>query len=132
MSIKRTVCKLTDVVSYQAFDNSRFIGMIAHDGNIITVMRVDPQYRNKGYGRLLINYLCAQLSTKHYCIQVKSTETAAGFYEKYGFMRPTYFQRKYYDLDDTITHFKVLNSDNLAIFSIFPWFPSRHRRGFVF
>ena len=96
-----------DVKSFAFLKNDKVIGAFSisvyKDKNFIEAIAVDKEYRNKGYGKALIEKAIEKLEKPIYVIS-----KANAFYEKYGFI--------YDDADLIDNECKKCNEYNITCF----------------
>lgn len=102
----------TNCVNHQIFTlyhNNICMGTIDYEvgSNWIGYLHINENHRNKGYGKFMINHVSNILKNEgHTYMQVNSTPSARGFYEKYGFKKcGGMFNRWYHGLDNSSEYY---------------------------
>ncbi len=92
-------------------DNGKIIGYVMADEerNLIVSIAVHPEYRRKGYGKMLMEHVLKFMRGKVILQVRKSNEAAINFYKKLGFRRVGEIRKYYIDGEDAILMSKMID-----------------------
>lgn len=85
-------------------ENRKIIGYVIADEerNLIVSIAIHPDYRRKGYGKMLMKHVLRFMKGEVVLQVRKSNEIAINFYKKLGFEEKTELRRYYIDGEDAI------------------------------
>ena len=111
MTIRHVVCRIsTPLNRYTLYVNNVDVGCIENyiGSSRITFLYVNEMYRGRGYGRILVNHLEKNIrsSPMRGYLEVTSSVSAYGFYEKLGFRKIGKISRWW--SSNSVTHFKII------------------------
>jgi|Deesub1362A_J573_1020465.scaffolds.fasta_scaffold04705_3 ribosomal-protein-alanine N-acetyltransferase len=92
-------------------DDGKIIGYVMADEerNLIVSIAVHPDYRRKGYGKMLMEHVLKFMKGKVILQVRKSNEAAINFYKKLGFRRVGEIRKYYIDGEDAILMSKMID-----------------------
>lgn len=92
-------------------DEGKIIGYVMADEerNLIVSIAVHPDYRRKGYGKMLMEHVLKFMKGKVILQVRKSNEAAINFYKKLGFRRVGEIRKYYIDGEDAILMSKMID-----------------------
>ena len=92
-------------------DKGKIIGYVMADEerNLIVSIAVHPDYRRRGYGKMLMEHVLKFMRGKVILQVRKSNEAAINFYKKLGFREMGKIRKYYIDGEDAILMAKMID-----------------------
>lgn len=96
---------------FVAEENEKIVGYVIADvdRNLIVSIAVHPEYRNKGYGKKLMDYVLKLMKGKIFLQVRKSNKIAISFYQKIGFKKIKEIKKYYMNGEDAILMSKKID-----------------------
>ena len=92
-------------------ENNKIVGYVIADNerNLIVSIAIHPDYRRKGYGKMLMRHVMRFMRGEIILQVRKSNKIAINFYKKLGFEEKTELKRYYIDGEDAILMSKKID-----------------------
>lgn len=96
---------------FVAEENKKIVGYVIADyeRNLVVSIAVHPEYRNKGYGKKLMNYVLKLMKGEVFLQVRKSNKIAISFYQKIGFKKIKEIERYYMNGENAILMSKKID-----------------------